>query len=68
MTRFIISALLVSIVVFFIIRFFTGGNSPKKEGVLDGQQSEQCKAETAGHITVQHFSDLGITDPGTGGG
>ena len=38
---FIISALLVSIVAFFIIRFFTGGNSPKKIGVLDDQHSEQ---------------------------
>ncbi len=41
MTGFIISALLVSIIAFFIIRFFIGGNRPIKVGVRDDQHSEQ---------------------------
>jgi hypothetical protein len=46
MMGFIISALLGSIVIFFIIRFFTGCDRPKKEDIsiklgIDGQHSEK---------------------------
>ncbi len=51
MTGFIISALLVFIVAFFIIRFFTGGDRPEKKDVFDDQQSGQ-------HIPDRVYSSL----------